>query len=73
LNNLITCNSVKALLYCIYSDMARERNIHKFLKREINFPNSTAYNGFPDVLRISITVQNVALAKKRKALQFVRQ
>ena len=48
LNNSITCNSIKALFDCIYSDMARECNehIHTFLKRQINFTNSTACSGF---------------------------
>ena len=36
--------------------MARECNeyIHTFLKRQINFTNSTACSGFPDVLRIAM-------------------
>ena len=48
LNNPITCNSIKTLFDCIYSDMAMECNEHiqKFLKRQINFRNSTACSGF---------------------------
>ena len=48
LNNSITCNSIKALFDCIYSNMARECNehIHKFLKRQITLTNSMACSGF---------------------------